>query len=395
MMITILLLLFYILQVYILIHLVFPVFLWLIRWLVPRRSSDRKAIVPSETDYAIIVTAYQQTDLIPDVINSILKLNYSNYLVYIVADNCDVSDLRFDDEKVIVLRPETVLASNVKSHFHAILNFKRKHERLTIIDSDNLVEPDYLLELNKVFDKGYKAVQGIREAKNLNTNYACLDAANDIYYRYVDKLLLTEAGSSASLSGSGMAFNTQLYIECLKDLDSNGAGFDKILQFEIVIRNLKIAFAANAIVYDEKTSKSDQLVKQRARWINTWFKFFKLGLKMLGSGLVKFNWNQFLYGIMLCRPPLFILLFLSVACFVLNVFYMPELAILFAILGLCFILIFIKSLAYFKADKRIYKSLIAIPNFIYFQVLALMKVRVANKISIATEHYTEEEKKKF
>lgn len=387
-------LLFYILQVYVLIHLIFPGFLWLIGLFVPR-SSEKTAVRQDETDYAIIVTAYQQVDLVSHVIKSILQLNYSNYLIYVIADNCDISDLNFEDEKVIVLRPEVVLASNVKSHFHAIQNFKRRHKRLTIIDSDNLVHPDYLLELNKVFDKGYQAVQGVREAKNLNTNYACLDAANDIYYRYVDKLLLTEVGSSSSLSGSGMAFTTGLYMDCLKDLDSNGAGFDKILQFEIVIRAFKIAFAEKAIVYDEKTSRSDQLVKQRARWINTWFKFFKLGLKMFGSGLLKLNWNQFLFGIMLCRPPLFILLFLSALCFVVNAFYMPEIAILFAILGLCFILIFMKSLVYFKVDKRIYKSLIAIPKFIYFQVLALMKIRVANKMSVATEHYTEEEKKKF
>lgn len=388
MMIGVLLFLFYVLQVYVLIHLIFPIFLWLVGLFVSN-SSKVKSNYTVEADYAVIVTAYQQTDLIPDVVRSILSLNYSNYLVYIVADNCDISNLIFNDEKVIVLRPETVLASNVKSHFYAINNFKRNHERLTIIDSDNLVDSNYLTELNKVFEMGYQAVQGVREAKNLNSNYACLDAANDIYYRYVDKFLLTKASSSSSLSGSGMAFSTPLYIECLKDLDSNGAGFDKILQYEIVIRKLKIAFSEKAIVFDEKTAKSDQLVKQRARWINTWFKFFRLGLRMLLTGLFKFNWNQFLYGIMLCRPPLFILLFLSMICFLVNLFIMPKIAVLFAILGIGFVIVFIKSLIHFKAKKEIYKSLIAIPKFIYFQVLALMKARIANKISVATEHYTE------
>jgi cellulose synthase/poly-beta-1,6-N-acetylglucosamine synthase-like glycosyltransferase len=384
--------LFYIFQAYILIHLAFPVFLWCVQLFKPNSPIQALPGSGSEEDYAIIVTAYKQIDLIPEVVKSILSIKYNNYLVYIVADNCDVSELKFDDDRIIILRPEGVLSSNVKSHFYAINNFKRGHERLTIIDSDNLVHPEYLKELNKVFDLGYSAVQGIRQAKNLNTNYACLDAANDIYYRYVDKLLLTKAGSSSSLSGSGMAFNTSLYIACLKDIDSNGAGFDKILQFEIVIRKLKIAFGSKAIVYDEKTSRSDQLVKQRARWINTWFKFFKLGLKMLKTGVLNLNWNQLLYGIMLCRPPLFILLFLSLIGFIVNLFIMPQIAVLFAILAGCFVIIFIKSLVHFKADKRIYKSLAAIPKFIYFQVLALMKVRVANEISVATEHYIEEKK---
>lgn len=164
MMIGVLLFLFYVLQVYVLIHLIFPIFLWLVGLFVSN-SSKVKSNYTVEADYAVIVTAYQQTDLIPDVVRSILSLNYSNYLVYIVADNCDISNLIFNDEKVIVLRPETVLASNVKSHFYAINNFKRNHERLTIIDSDNLVDSNYLTELNKVFEMGYQAVQGVQKLK--------------------------------------------------------------------------------------------------------------------------------------------------------------------------------------------------------------------------------------
>ncbi len=68
---------------------------------------------------------------------------------------------------------------------------------------------------------------------------------------------------------------------------------------------------------------------------------------------------------------------------------MPKIAVLFAILGIGFVIVFIKSLIHFKAKKEIYKSLVAIPKFIYFQVLALMKARIANKISVATEHHIE------
>ena len=197
----VLLILFHLLEAVVIINLIFPVFLWLIQFFTSKKDYNHINDLVTEPDYAIIVTAYQQVTLIPEVVKSILNINYTNYIIYIVADNCDVSSLIFNDNKVVTLRPEEVLASNVKSHFYAINNFKRPHERLTIIDSDNLVDPDYLLEMNKVFALGYQAVQGVRAAKNLNTNYACLDAANDIYYRYVDKKLLTDAGSSSSLSG--------------------------------------------------------------------------------------------------------------------------------------------------------------------------------------------------
>jgi cellulose synthase/poly-beta-1,6-N-acetylglucosamine synthase-like glycosyltransferase len=339
---------------------------------------------PAEADYAIIVTAYEWVTAIPDVVNSLLKLNYSNYLIYVVADKCDISGLHFDDERVIILRPEETLAGNVRSHFYAINRFKRAHERLTIIDSDNLVEPEYLNELNKLFNQGFEAVQGIREAKNLDTTYACLDAARDIYYHFYDGKVLFNVGSSATLAGSGMAFTTQLYRNCLENRNVSGAGFDKVLQAGILGQDKRIAFTGKAVVYDEKTTHSDQLVKQRARWINTWFKYFKYGFTLLLQSVKNFSLNQFLFGLILLRPPLFIFLILAVFCMLANVF-ISWLGVALWMGGfLLFVLGFYIALAKSDTDKRIYQSLINIPKFIYFQIISLLKSRKANQYSVAT-----------
>ena len=341
----------------------------------------------AEDDYGIIVTAYEQIDNIGIVVSSLLKLNYSNYLIYIVADKCDITGIHFDDERVILLRPEETLASNTRSHFYAINHFKRPHTRLTIIDSDNLTDPEYLHELDKYFNLGYQAVQGIREAKNLNTTYARLDAARDIYYHFYDGKVLFGIGSSATLAGSGMAFTTQLYRDCLEDRDITGAGFDKVLQSIIVGKDLRIAFTDKAIVYDEKTTHSDQLVKQRSRWINTWFKYFKLGFTLVFKGIANFSRNQFIFGLILLRPPLFIFLILAIICMAAN-FFISIMAVFIWLAGLIlFVLGFYIALAKSDTDKRIWQSLINIPKFVFFQVLSLLKVRKANKHSVATTHY--------
>jgi cellulose synthase/poly-beta-1,6-N-acetylglucosamine synthase-like glycosyltransferase len=366
-------------------NLVFPIFIYLIYLIIPKSIQKKR---PTEiADYAIIITAYGQTNTLVSVVASLQHMKYKNFLVYIVADNCDISGLDFDDEQVIVIRPEETLASNTRSHFYAINRFKRNHNRITIIDSDNLAEPDYLDELNIYFDNGFSAVQGLRCAKNLDTVIACLDAARDIYYHFYSGKILFEAGSSATLDGSGMAFTTSLYKECLGNLDITGAGFDKILQKEIVQRGYRIAFAENAIVYDEKTSHSDQLVKQRARWINTWFRYFKFGFNISLKGIIGFNWNQFLFGIVLLRPPLFIFLLLSVFCMAFNIFINPFHSLLWMIGFLFFIIGFFWALILSNADKRIYASLRGIPKFMYMQVLSLSKMRSANKISVATLHF--------
>lgn len=367
-------------------------FYFLLPFLLYIRASWKKKPVPSalkegpEVDYAIIVTAYEQVLFIPGVVNAILKLNYSNYLVYIVADNCDVSGLVFNDPKVMVLRPETILANNIKSHFYAIDNFKRAHQRLTIIDSDNLVHAEYLNELNVFFEKGFQSVQGVRKAKNLDSPYACLDEAGDIYYRYVDRKLLFNAGSSATLAGSGMAFNVALYRECMEKMESTGAGFDKLLQYEIIKRGYRTAFSELAIVFDEKTAKTDQLVKQRARWLNSWFKYVLLGLKLGCAGLIKLNWNQILFSIVLLRPPLFILFLFFGACVLFNVLIQSSITFIWIGLFVIFVSVFYSALNYFGADPGIYRSLLGYPKLFYYQILALLKARKANQLSVATKH---------
>ncbi|REA57064.1 hypothetical protein DSL64_24950 [Dyadobacter luteus] len=379
-------------QVLIGFQLVFPLLLLLLRSVL-RGQNSKKLSDSSLPDYAVIVTAYEQTSQLPDVVNSILKSDYDRYLIYVVADKCDITNLHFASERVILLRPEQVLAGNVRSHFYAIQHFVRPHTHLTIIDSDNIVEPDYLSQLNIFFKLGYKAVQGVRDAKNTNTTLARLDAARDIYYHFYDGKMLFEAGSSATLAGSGMAFTTELYRECLEKRDVSGAGFDKVLQYQIVSRGHRIAFAPEAIVYDEKTAGSQQLVNQRARWINTWFKYFSLGFGLIGSGLAKFSWNRLLFGVVLLRPPLFIFLILSGLFFLINIWTAPFLAVLWLAGMALFVTGFIVALRMSHTSPEIYKSLDRIPHFMTLQLLSLLKAKRANKISVATKHGIEDEKK--
>lgn len=366
-------------------HLVMPVLMYIAHLLFVRSGNLPKAA--KEADYAIIVTAYEQTNTLPAVVRSLLQLNYSNYMIYIVADKCDVSGLHFNDDRVVVLRPPETLASNTRSHFYAIHRFVRAHERLTIIDSDNLVHPDYLNELDVFFSKGFRAVQGVRMAKNLDTTYACLDGARDIYYHYYDGKVLFELGSSATLAGSGMAFETALYRECLEHNDVTGAGFDKVLQAAILKKNIRIAFAEKALVYDEKTSESTQLVNQRARWINTWFKYFGFGFSIMGLGFKNASRNQLLFGLVLLRPPLFIFLILSALFLFINIWVSVTAVLIWAIALLLFVAGFGIALALSHTDKRIYRSLVNIPRFMFFQVLSLLRARTANKRSVATTHY--------
>ncbi len=374
-------------------HLVVPFIMFLMHRIFVRKQAQTKSET-AEADYAIIITAYEQTDALPAVVDSVLKLNYSNYLVYVVADKCDISNLHFNNDKVVLLRPEETLAGNIKSHFYAIERFRRNHERITIIDSDNLVQSDYLHHLNTFFNRGYMAVQGVRKAKNTDTVISKLDAARDIYYHYYDGTLLFELGSSATLAGSGMAFTLSLYKECLANARMQGAGFDKVLQYEIVRRKHRIAFSEQAVVWDEKTSQTQQLVSQRARWINTWFKYFHYGFSLVAAGLKNGSFNQFLFGFILLRPPLFMFLIAGLFMMAANIFIQPLAVAVWGVAYLIFLAGFFIALMMNGASKEIYSALYKIPVFMFYQIVSLFKSHNASKKSVATRHIHTESKLK-
>ncbi|MBO9572934.1 MAG: glycosyltransferase, partial [Chitinophagaceae bacterium] len=364
----------------------FPFLLFVIYQI--RRLFRRDPVIKEghPADVGVIVTAYQQMDLVGDAVASILKSTYDNYLIYVVADACDITGVSFNSDRVILLRPEEVLAGNTKSHFFAIEHFKRPHDIITIIDSDNLVDPHYLSEIVRKMADGFDAVQGVRAARNLNSVYACLDEAGDIFYRCIDRLLLFAAGSSASLAGSGMAFNTEVYKDMFRNFTGSGAGFDKYLQYQLVNRGYRIAFTRDAIVYDGKTDNPEQLVKQRARWINAWFKHWILGVRLLFKSIFHLNWNQFAFSVMIIRPPLFILFFLSVIVILTDLLFTPAGLLIWALAFALFMFLFFYALNTFKATPQIYQSLRQIPRFMYYQVVALFKAKKANTLSVATKH---------
>src|SRR5690606_27283983 len=137
----------------------------------------------------------------------------------------------------------------------------------------------------------------------------------------------------------------------------------------------------------QKTSDSTQLVNQRARWINTWFKYFKLGFILIIKGVKNVSINQLLFGVILLRPPLFLFLTLSLMLLFVNIFINPLIALMWIIGLLVFILGFLIAIKKSNTDRIILRALRYIPVFIYYQFISLFKSKNANKRSVATRHF--------
>ncbi len=347
----------------------------------------------TEFDFACVITAYKDATIATNTVHSLLALHYKNFVVYLVADDCNTSEIAFENNQMVVLKPEIALKSKLKSIQYAVANFSRKHQSIVIFDPDNLAHPDCLSEINKFHNLGFKAVQGRRTAKNLDSFYACLDAAGEYYYNYVQRSAPFSLGSSATIAGSGMAILAEDYInflhsEPIKLFHTENkviVAEDKMLQVALVKQGNVIAFAKNAIIYDEKVVSGQQVQRQRTRWINSYFIHLKDGLELFKIGIKRLNFNQLYFAYISILPPMFLQVGFAFIFAIINIFYsLPQFLMVTGALFI-FAFNFLFTLYLGKAPLQVWKSLWGLPIFMGRQVLALFHLGKSNKDFMVTK----------
>jgi len=345
-------------------------------------------------DYGCIITAYKNAEIAKPLIQSLLKQKHKKHHIYLVADECDITGWDVEDERLMVLNPQPSLRLKAKSIIHAMENYVRKHDYTVVFDADNLAHPAFLTEINKYVNNGCRTVQGQRTAKNLDTMYACADATGEFYKNYTDRFIPYLLGSSSVISGSGMAVETELYTAYLNSPEIEQGKHqwkkmlqeDKILQNNLLFKKERISYAWNAIVFDEKVVSGEQVETQRSRWLFSYFQNFKNSSGILFKGLLGFNWNQILFGLVTIAPPMFIQLFIGVILMVVSFFIDIKLSmVMFAALAIFALNIF-WVLYLSKVPKQIWNSIWGLPMFVLSQFKGLLKMGNPNKNFKHSEH---------
>lgn len=386
--INILWILFYTVNIILAIYFLLPVFLFLIHLILPTSRKLLEKRYPKQTgkefDFAAIITAHQDIKLIPPLVDSFLKQDYKNFIVYVVADDCDISGLLYNDQRIKILKPEVPFHAKIKSIHFAVKRFERKHDALIIFDSDNLVHPKYLSTLNSYFQRGFRAVQTHMLSKNIDSTYAKLDSVGHIYHTFLERQIKMDLGLTSAILGLGIAIDLDLYNEIM--YTNQLGGFDKKLQVQLAKKLPTIAFAKDAIVYDEKVDDGDALEKQRTRWIFTYFIYFKDSLKLFAEGIVKLHAGRLLLGFNMLRPPLFLTLALALIMTIISFFVMPVIGIAWLIILFLFAINFVLIIATQSTQSGMVKALIHTPKMILRQSASLFKLKKANKSFLKTEH---------
>ena len=350
----------------------------------------RKSYYPTankQHKFAILFPAYKEDRVILPVVESFLQQHYPQelYKVIIISDHMQETT----NERLAQL-PITLLKANYENSSKAkALNFAMDHfgrdefDAVVILDADNIVDTNFLLEINKVFDAGVQAIQAHRTAKNRNTDIAVLDGLREEVNNSIFRRGHVRLGISSALIGSGMIFNYQWFHDNVKHLVTTGE--DKELEVLLLKQRIFIEFLDEVYVYDEKTQGEKGFYNQRRRWLATQFAQWGRVFKDLPRAILSGNIDYSDKLIQWMLPPRLILFGgIIVMGSIMQIIDWP-LALkwwaLFLIMGVTLCLAIPDKLV----DDRFKKSINKLPLLFIMMVVNLFRMKGMNKKFVNTE----------
>ncbi len=352
---------------------------------------QRKKLQDRTRRYAVLIPCYKEDAVILEVAHDALHQDYDRrmYDVIVIADS-------FKAETVTELRklPITVIevsfekSTKAKALNTAMAQIGDDYDVALILDGDNLMEENVISLINDSFDRGFIAVQGHRAAKNLNTNFAILDAISEEIGNSIFRKGQRVLGLSSGLTGSGMAFEYSYFKKVMGSIKAVG-GFDKELELKILEDRYIIEYRNDALVYDEKVQKPEVFMNQRRRWISSQGRYllsaFPHAFYML---LVKGNLNYFNKVFQWLQPPKIIYLGgLFLIAVAVALFHPGDImkAIWLSLTAIS-VIIFLMAIPRKFYNWQTLKAMLSLPRAFFLMLLALLRVKGSNSEFIHTEH---------
>jgi len=342
--------------------------------------------------FCIFIPCYKGDDVIVGVAKKALEQSYNPnyYTVAVIADSLQpetLAILRTLPIQVIEVQFES--STKVKSLKEALNQLPDNFDYAVILDTDNIMATDFVSRMNSVLSSSTRAVQGQRKPKNQNNSLAILDGVSEAINNHIYRQGTVSLGLSASISGSGVAFDYPLFKEKINSMNSVG-GFDRELELLLLADGVKVQYHKNAIVYDEKVSQTKTFNNQRKRWISSQYfylrKYFSAGMKALFEGNFTFFNSSVLRNIQL--PRLINIGLLTVLTAGLY-FTKDHLAFGYRIWILLFLINTISILLSIPKEfynQKLASAIFQLPLIFINMLLLLFKLKGANKKFIHTPH---------
>lgn len=279
-----------------------------------------KFIAKKQHRYAVVVSARNESGVIGNLISSIRSQNYPSELVdiFVIADNCtdNTAEVARNAGAIVYERfnTEQVGKGYALDWLFKIIDKEhadKNYEAYMIFDADNVIDPNYIKEMNKVFDNGYRIITSYRNSKNYDTNW--ISAGYSLWFlreaRYLNNARM-HLGTSCAVSGTGFLVSADVIRE-------NGGWIHHLLTEDIefttdsISKGEKIGYCANAVLYDEQPTKFSQSYTQRLRWAKGFYQVFTNYGRKLFKGVLKGSFSCF--DMLMTIMPAMLLTLVSIA----------------------------------------------------------------------------------
>ena len=281
------------------------------------KLKDKKLLINKDHKFMAIVPAHNEENVIRNLVESLNAQEYPKelYDVYVIADNCTDATAEIAKEAgAIVLKR---FDEEHKTKGHALNWFiKQKidenadYDALCVFDADNIVDKNFLKNMNKKLCQGEEVVQGYRDIKNPTDSW--ISGGYAIFYWMMHRfyhLARYNLGLSPLLNGTGFMVKFDL----LKPHGWQTVTLTEDIEYSLIniAQGRKLGWAVDAIVYDEQPTTFKASWSQRSRWTVGHLQCMKEYTGKLINGikeyktLMNFDGALYLFGI-----PMMLLTFL-------------------------------------------------------------------------------------
>ena len=328
--------------------------------------------------FAILIPGYKEDRIIQETVRRALEQDYPKDLFRVIAladqfQEKTISDLKAMGAEVLEVKFEK--STKAKSLNFGLQFLSRQNtvpDAVVILDADNLIQDGVLLQFSQSLNRGYLAIQGHRTAKNTETPFAVLDAANEEIGNSIFRKGHRIAGLPSALIGSGMCFEFNLFVELMSDIH-DVSGEDKLLELKLNKAGIVIEYLPEAYILDEKVANAQNFSKQRTRWVGNQIYYLKTYFwEGFGHFLRTGKLGYFDKLIQFALVFKVLLLGILIPVGVLDLFfYFPS---AWDILALALALSMLLSIPRKMYNKKLFMALFQLPGAFFGMIKALRRV---------------------
>lgn len=221
--------------------------------------------------FAVLIAARNEENVIGEIIDSLKGQNYPKelYDIIVMPNNCtDKTKEKAIEHGAMIIEP-TKTVTNKGDVLHQTFDILLKdydHDAYIIFDADNIVDENYISEMNKALNAGNQAAIGYRDSKNPTSSY--LSGAYTLYYMTVTTFFnraRSNIGMNSMITGTGFMTSRSNMVK-LGGWNTSTLTEDIEFTLQNCVAGTHIEYVPDAITYDDIPDDFSVSWNQRLRW---------------------------------------------------------------------------------------------------------------------------------